>query len=112
MSLLQEFAKKWLETCSDLSNVENLLLPDTRGLCSNFITYYRHNPVHPLELKYELFRCYGTFDIPFDSSFNDYRSDVNKHLNPKRRAFVEAIAQGKLVVDDFGNMVVVKETTE
>ena len=32
-----------------------------------------------------------------------------KSQNPKRRAFAEAIAQGNLIVDDFGNVVIVKE---
>lgn len=109
MSLLQEFAKKWLETCSDLSNVENLLIPDSWGLCSNFAAYCRHHTIHPMELKYELHHCYGTFDLPFNNSLNDFMNEQDKHLNPKRRAFVEAIAQGKLVVDDFGNMVIVCE---
>lgn len=112
MSLLQEFAKEWLKCCENLYDVNNKLIPNYSGLCSNFASYCRHYPIHPKELKYELLRCYGTFDLPFDRSSTSFANDANKHLNPKRRAFVEAIAQGKLVVDDFGNVVVVKETAE
>lgn len=110
MSLLKEFAKEWLKAVSDLNNVGNLIVPDYEGLCSNFTSYCRQYSIRSMELKYELLRCYGTFDLPFDRSVALSIKDTAKHLNPKRKAFMEAIAQGKLVVDDFGDMVTVNDS--
>lgn len=110
MSLLQEFAKEWLEVADTGIDSERFVNIKKYGLCINYGKFVNWDGKSVMQetLKY----CYQNCDHPFDPHTASYMDDNNKHVNPKRRAFVEAIAQGKLVVDDFGNVVVVKETAE
>ena len=107
MSLLQEFAKEWLQVADTGVDSERFVNIKKYGLCINYGKFVNWDEQYAIQetLKYWYQNC----DHPFDDNRALYMDDNNKHLNPKRRAFVEAIAQGKLVVDDFGDVVIVRE---
>ena len=107
MLTLQEFAKAWLKAVDTVILPEEFVNVNKYGLCLNCAraaTYEAYNKLNNL-----LISIYQTSDCPFDVNLMAYVDDDFKSQNPKRRAFAEAIAQGNLIVDDFGNVVIVKE---
>lgn len=107
MLTLQEFAKAWLKAVDTGILPEEFVNVNKYGLCLNCsraATCEAYNKLEDL-----LKSIYQNSSCPFDADAMVYLDDDCKSQNPKRRAFVEAIAQGNLIVDDFGNVVIVKE---
>lgn len=107
MLTLQEFAKAWLKAVDTGILPEEFVSVNKYGLCLNCSRAANHEAYN--KLNDLLLSVYQTSDCPFDTNVMAYIDDDYKSQNPKRRAFVEAIAQGNLIVDDFGNVVIVKE---